>query len=403
MNKKILTIGSVFVAATPLATLISCGAKEHMMGLGKHAYLYDESIQDSSSNIRVGMDKINRNQIPLVPVDVSSHFGAKMSVGGFGEERHFYSNDNAVHLGLDVFAPEGTKVVAPADSEVINAVWRHGKSTNNFAHGSGGNILIRTKVKDLPIDENLKELVYMKYYTRTRNSSGTHVYNGQKFREESLYFAMPKVRFVKRGKYVEPTQMKFDVSDNGYKEITVVDKDKYNAFVNAYVQTSSNKTTKEELIKSSEYIYISFMHMSKETIGLYGAVKTFNLPSETWMVSQKINMHRTPVKIKKGQTIGFVGSQDENGGWSTHTHVEIHMPSLLPHEFIGLKRVHEWFSKGKSPIFGVGTYSRSHNKKHAGEKSVKDFKTWSLERGIMNPNNIYKFYNDNTPIKEVTV
>lgn len=388
MNKKILLPGALLITATPLAAVISCGhkEKEYLKDFGLHAYMYDKKIQDSSTNIKVKMD-FTRDQISQVPIDIAGHYGSRMGVGGYGEERHFYEQKNSIHLGLDVFAPVGTPILAPADSEVINAVWRHRESTSNFAHGSGGNLLIRTKIKDLPIDDNLKELVYMKYYLKQKN-----VLSATGYREEMYMFAMPKVKFLEHGKYVKPTNTKYDVSVDHFTEISIVTKDAYDKYVNTYTPASTSEPTKDELIQSSKYVYMSYMHLSKKTIGLYGKTVTFPAGSETWIVSKQVNMHHTPHSVKKGDIIGYVGSQEENGGWSTHTHVEVHMPSLLPQEFISLKRVHKWFREHKYPVFGTGTYSG---------KTIKDFKTWSLLKGTMNPNNIYHFYNDKT--RTVTV
>ena len=407
MTKKILIPGTLLITVAPLATIISCGAKEHLNNYGNHAYMYSKDIQDSSSNIKVNMD-FTRDDIARVPMDVAGHFNAKMAVGGYGEKRRFYLKGNAesTHLGLDVFAPLGTPIYAPADSEVVSAIWRQSPSKDGFAHGTGGNVLIKTKIKDLPIDETLKEIVYMKYSEQTRYHNETKV----------RYFTVPKVRFVNdHGVYVAPTTIKYDVqqvttilhpSDNvtTFKKISVVSNTEWDNYVNSYTpkvlhRAGHGYTTREELRDSPNYIYTSFMHLSRKTIKLFGDVQMYHKNTENWEVSKKIIEELKPQAIKKGQVIGYVGSKDENGGWSTHTHIEVFLPALVRSGIMNLDRIHQWFNHANAPLTSPrrrGLFARGNQ-----IGKIANINAWTLQKGTMNPNNIYHFYNDKT--RTVTV
>lgn len=76
---------------------------------------------------------------------------AKIAIGGYGENRvvykrsnHFGTGENArsIHLGVDLWAPAGTNVIAPFDSTIHSF-------KNNDNHGDyGGTIILAHKIED---------------------------------------------------------------------------------------------------------------------------------------------------------------------------------------------------------------------------------------------------------------
>ncbi|WP_429997366.1 MSC_0775 family lipoprotein [Mycoplasmopsis bovis] len=78
---------------------------------------------------------------------------------------------------------------------------------------------------------------------------------------------------------------------------------------------------------NNEHIYMSFLHLD--------AGKTLNNTSLGWQ-SETVTLGKrtikvvptvsadTPTEVKKGQIIGFLGTQDTNGGWMAHAHVNLY-------------------------------------------------------------------------------
>lgn len=78
---------------------------------------------------------------------------------------------------------------------------------------------------------------------------------------------------------------------------------------------------------NNEHIYMSFLHLD--------AGKTLNNTSLGWQ-SETVTLDKrtikvvptvsadTPTEVKKGQIIGFLGTQDTNGGWMAHAHVNLY-------------------------------------------------------------------------------
>ncbi|MCE6091045.1 hypothetical protein J7894_03375 [Mycoplasmopsis agalactiae] len=79
---------------------------------------------------------------------------------------------------------------------------------------------------------------------------------------------------------------------------------------------------------NDKHIYMSFLHLD--------AGKTLNNTSLGWQ-SETVTLGKdrtikvaptvsadTPTEVKKGQIIGFLGTQDTNGGWMAHAHVNLY-------------------------------------------------------------------------------
>ena len=144
------------------------------------------------------------------------------------------------------------------------------------------------------------------------------------------------------------------------------------------------------------------MHLSKNTIDLYGETINDFYNNEQYIISKKLaeSPHKS-ISVKRGDIIGFVGKRSENGGWSTHTHVEIHFSSLMNSNFSNFKKIDKWFIGKINALYGKGTYVDAKVKEGNDSKNniINNFEAWSIYKGIINPNNIYKFFDDKTIVK----
>ncbi len=129
MKLKFKILSTLLVASLPFATVISCGKsetpKDQLLPLHKkHSYLFDKTIQDSSTNKRMFLPSLSRDKIKNLPRNLTSHYGSRLISGGYGEVRTYYTSTGtpSIHMGIDSLAPARTKLYAPADGEVINSI-----------------------------------------------------------------------------------------------------------------------------------------------------------------------------------------------------------------------------------------------------------------------------------------
>ena len=343
-----------------------------------HEYLIDKKLQDNEGKIHVDFSKIFRKDVSKFPTLISDFYNTPLAVSGYGETRHFYfENQMYIHTGVDVFLTEGEKILAPSGTEIIAAYWLG--QDQEWAEGVGGVICLRLKISELDIPTNLKEYVYIKKKGQSKN--------------ESIHFRVPKFSFSENGKYktIKTSRLKYE------------SKSEYEKYLNTKTDFEKNKIQEE-----SKYIYLRIIHFSKNTISMLSKnTKTFSckLPGEkdtyNCIVAMDID-YNNPKKVKKGQTIGFIGAPDENGGWATHADINIY--SVFSSHIQGKNYKGKWNRyildkslKNKEILLNIMNYVNVES-----IKKIKDNKEPSRKDNILklkidgnfDPNEVFSFYNN---------
>nr|WP_307928951.1 hypothetical protein [Mycoplasmopsis bovis] len=80
---------------------------------------------------------------------------------------------------------------------------------------------------------------------------------------------------------------------------------------------------------NDKHIYMSFLHLdagktlNNTSLGWQSETVTLGDKNRTIKVAPTVSAD-TPTEVKKGQIIGFLGTQDTNGGWMAHAHVNLY-------------------------------------------------------------------------------
>nr|WP_307919768.1 hypothetical protein [Mycoplasmopsis bovis] len=80
---------------------------------------------------------------------------------------------------------------------------------------------------------------------------------------------------------------------------------------------------------NDKHIYMSFLHLdagktlNNTSLGWQSETVTLGDNNRTIKVAPTVSAD-TPTEVKKGQIIGFLGTQDTNGGWMAHAHVNLY-------------------------------------------------------------------------------
>lgn len=338
--------------ALPLVSVISCGSNssDNLIHSYKHMYLTDKSTQDSITRKHINFGTLTRKDIDKVPPSLNGLYDSKILAGGWAEKRQFYfEGKTLLHTGVDVFLPQGTNVYAPADAEVLASYWiKNGE--HEFGQGIGGTLIMKVKIANLDIDDELKEFIYVNKYRKI--------------------YKLPKVVFAKNNKYIEPSN--------------VATKADYDLYISK--QTESKRAM---ILGQEPYIMIGIIHLS-QNLPFAGQQKTITYTSGTRQYTVKINTsidNNHPLVVKKGDLIGHVGTMADNGGWVPHMHVNAYsnMISLFnrAEKYVFNNDISEDHIKSLWRTFKPsGVYLTSHN--------TEQF-LW--DRGYFNPNNLFNFYN----------
>ncbi len=398
MKLRTKILSTLLVALIPLATVISCGSPRKEEHYIKHAYLFSPSIQNSKDKKRMFLPSLERDDIKNLPRSLNSNHGSPMISGGFGEERLYYSKNNqkVIHTGIDSLVNANTKLVAPADGEIINSVWMLNPA-KPFANGAGGLLTMRSKIKDIDIPDSYKEVVYLKYIVHKPAKS-----DKSKATDKTYIYASPKIQFIRNGILTLPTNNKpiFVTKDHNIKIIPAT-KNEYDSFISNYTPKSSREPTRKQLEDSSKYIYFGFMHLSKKSVNLWGQTKVKKIGSLNTEYSVEINEQHKWKKINKGDTIGYVGQMNENGGWATHVHIETFIPNMIPNSKPGLKRV---YSKSRNPLGGLkATGTIASIQYPSFKKKYVSWDNYAIANGLIDPNNIFNLYDENTEKITITI
>lgn len=378
--KKLLTTITLGAAIVPLAATVSCSSNDELklLDLGKHEIFLDRKTQDASDRTHIILENIQKQDIKKLPANINTYFNSHLVSGGFGEERHYYTGSSALtttnhnsnfHVGVDVLLPTNRKLVSPVNGEVIAAFW---KDSPVLFYGIGGTVVIRTKIADLNVDDELKEFVYIK-----------------KSRTRPEVLKLPKLLFKHNKQMLHMNEDRFfEVSESDYK-----------AYINSLQQTEKDKIAQE-----SQYVYLTFMHLSRDSLNVFSN-NTLELQKENRrkhiVYNNSIDI-KHPYAIKRGQSIGKVGTMADNGGWAPHVHLEVHSALLSfgskvdRYDFSSLpaKTDARYMSKISSLYYHakpIGTYISASLT--SGKEKWDDFAT---KKGIIDPNNIYKLYDDST-------
>ena len=407
MFKKIMINSfTSLVITTPIIGTISCETKVKKLIIREdRMYFLDVTIQSSPSRKVFTMSEyIRKSDLSKLPSDFNAAYKAKMLVGGFGEPRSFYSGDiktkkpaSFYHLGYDIIVPQKTKIYAPQNGEII-AAWSKAPSEVEIASGVGGEILMRIKIEDLNVDQSLKEMIYIKKLN-TRRTRTDYVAK------------VPKLLFAKKGKYQ---------GINSKTNMELATKKDYDDFL----ETRKGMPYKQIAKLASSYIYIFFMHLSKETINhLDNNTKETNynhyITKEKRNVIYKLRMAPNididkPLKVRKGEHIAYVGDSTDNGGWPHHVHIESYI--FAPYRSNKIARAYgknsiggyriketpvtsEMFKKIYTSARAVGTYSKSGVDRYDGS-----FSDWYINRyQAIDVNEIFDLYDEKTPIEKIII
>ena len=374
--KSLLISASLFAVSSPIA-LMACAPREHRLELEKHECFVDKNIQDSSSRKHILLSNINRNMLSSLPSSLNGFFHSKMVSGGFAEKRHYYSKtmiqrQSQIHAGIDSMMPSGTKIVSPVDGQLIASLWIRSKK-NNIGEGTGGIVIIKTKISDLNIPEKSKEFIYIKNHKNA-------LYKIKHPRYKYKIAKVPKLTYTFKGVYHEPT------SD-------IASKAEYNNYIKTLSLSKRNKQ-----IANEEYIFLTFEHLSRSSVSLYGSTKTITTNKAFKVeINTDIDIKR-PKEIHRGQKIGVVGTSIENGGWITHVHTEVNsfgveslnrFKRFLRYDTSGEHYKRAW--RGARPL---GTLQVNNDKKSWTQEQWAKYFAW--HSGTSSSNNIYNLYDDKT-------
>lgn len=371
MNKKI-SLGCILLTfIAPVISVMGCNQVNILRkNLRIHEYLLEKSVQDSKSRVHLDLSNIQRENIDDFSVSLNGIYNSKMAASGYGEIRHFYHPDKktfSVHTGVDVFLNQGQKILAPNGAEIIAASFVN--QNQEWAQGIGGILCLRMKISKLNIDSNLKEYVY--------------VQKGKK------YFRVPKLSFSENGIY----------NEQDFSTLKFVAKKDYDNYLSKMSLANRNSWQKD-----SEYIYVSMIHLSSQSINLLSQdIKKFINNKYKKPFNCKIAMDidiNNPKVIKKGETIAYIGSPLENGGWSPHVHVNAYSVLSSKMQLFKKYKLNKFLSNNNlfSYIFmtrPVGVYQYSSKPEPSQKQSVLELKS----KGIFDPNEIFNFYqNDDKKI-----
>lgn len=370
---NILTLS--IIGISPLTTFACQVREEKLIDLPKHEYFISKKLQDSVSRKHVNIDHITRNEIKNASNDILSRERATQVSGGYGEMRHFYIEDGgagtpSLHLGVDTFLHSGTEIYSPVDGEIIASYWVR-DNNDNYASGIGGIVAIKTKIENLNIDDNLKEMLYVNFGSET----------------SSKISKVPKMQYIFAGKEYLPSEDKLATEEeyeNHWESLKQVE--------GADTEMINYQKAKED------YIILTFMHLSQNTPSIYGSTIDLKVEAKEYKYAP-IDINN-PQTIKKGDLIGYVGHQLDNGGWRPHVHLENFLygySSRFQTREENYKVVGEQLT-GSGPYMNlkpVGTFlPTSESRLEQATNRPWEIMTSGSWR-MVDPNNLYQLYNDN--------
>ena len=379
--KKFITGLTLVSTLAPVALAVSCGtSKVETLNLGKHELLLKRETQDAKDRVHLILENIRKQDIKTLPSNINTYFHSHLVSGGFGEERHYYTGSSSMlstehnsnfHAGIDILLPTNNEIVSPVNGEVIAAFW---KDSPALFYGIGGVAIVRSEISKMNIDDNLKEFIYVK-------TSHT--------RPEVM--KLPKMLFTHNGVYKAPSETRlFSTTEAEYK--TYID--------------SLSTSERSKKIDEAKYVYLTFMHLSKESLNIFSKNKVevnADNPSKHVIYNKDIDEEH-PYIVKRGQLIGRVGTMADNGGWAPHVHLEAHSALLS----FGKKISRYKFSS--LPLETDHSYSLKISHLYSNAKPVGTYisssltsgrETWNNYaegRGVIDPNNIYKLYDEKTKV-----
>lgn len=377
--KNLFKISILGVSLAPLALAISCGTtKNEVANYGPHEYFLKHDIQDSKDRVHLVLENVNKQDIKSLPANINTYFNSHLVSGGFGEERHYYTGSSTLvtnhhnsnfHVGVDVLLPTNHNILSPVNGQVVAAFW---KDSPALFYGIGGTVVIKSNISNMNIEDSLKEFMYVKTSTR-----------------KNEVLKLPKLLFTHNNIYKAPSA----------KNLFTVSEIKYNEYLN-----SLDSTKRAEVVEDAKYVYLTFMHLSRRSLNIFtGNELEVNKENRTKHIIYNSSIDvKNPINIKKGQLIGRVGTMADNGGWAPHVHLEAHSAFLSfgrhinKYEFNLLPSASDskYNSKVSSLYYAakpIGTYISSSLS--SGRELWNDF---SEKKGIIDPNNIYKLYDEHT-------
>ncbi|PZW01455.1 hypothetical protein BCF89_10279 [Metamycoplasma auris] len=192
------------------------------------------------------------------------------------------------------------------------------------------------------------------------------------------------------------------------------------------------------LTNNDKYIYMSFLHLdaqktlNNEIIGITS--KQDNTSGKRVITVAEGVTPKNPKSVKKGQIIGYLGTEATNGGWMSHAHVNLYSNRskyLSPNYFLTSQRqaldenrVNRYYDESKkvyTQIGNIGVHSSGTSNaivnkvdpktgeeiKGSDKKSMKlneiglykdklSITDYEIKNGYLNPNIIYDLRNDKT-------
>lgn len=409
MNKKILGLGTIIGTTIPVMISTSCSTVERInnkkYNAPIHEYLFEKNIQDSTSRAHLNFGGLTRERLTQLPKDMSGYYNKDIVASGFGELRKYYLDGKkvTVHVGLDIMRPKNSKVFAPFNGEILANYWRN--SDGEFAAGIGGVIIMRTLISQLHIPESYKKFIYLKKTCKVRK--------GRDLLDVFKVWKVPRMAFIHSGVFHAP-----DSKTSKIKMATITE-------YNEHIKTLSN-SEKISQLDEEKYIKVSFMHLSKSSVSMFrgrDAIKQFDYfykPTNTnyhTRYNTTIDFKHT-YQIKRGQLMGYIGGQNENGGWQSHTHIEATCYSPTIEAKFKYSKLKEYRAASSDKNYKAPTKTIYYKKNHFNISSYKDAKPmgtyltsnpnwykskrWNFEsmqydHAIIDPNNIFEIYNDKTP------
>ena len=385
MNKKILALGTIVSVSAPIGIAVSCATtittKDVKYKAPSHEYLFSKNIQDSDSRAHLIFGELTRDRLTQLPSDITSFYQKKIVASGFGEKRKYYvdGKTETYHAGLDIMRPKNSEILAPFDGEILAQYWYN--EDEEFAHGIGTTIIMRTLISKLNIPQNFKELIYVK--------------------KGSKVWRVPRMAFIHSGKFTKPDPIK--------TKIILSTEQEYKTYIGALTASKRQAQVNEE-----KFIKVSFMHLSKNTVTIHrgrDSFKDFQGVTYKTHKSKHVRYNTSidfehPYKIKRGQLMGYIGNIHENGGWQPHVHIEAgyYTTGSAQFTFSRMKRYDTTSPVTTRSPLGLRTWTNAKAlgtaTKNSIEGTLKHPSNWlnfQHRRSILDPNNIFEIYTDETP------
>lgn len=112
---------------------------------------------DSPWNAALYVPELQRRNIGEIQNNINISANSPVTSGGYKEFRTFYTSNkwsSAVHYGEDVLVPAGTSLKTFAKSKILGAYYL---PSQGLAEGIGTIVALQTDVKDLNIDQKIKD------------------------------------------------------------------------------------------------------------------------------------------------------------------------------------------------------------------------------------------------------